>query len=355
MIGAYQKYISKEDFDKYKIKPQYNDVLMTRIGPIGVCTVLESNEPLAYYVSLALLRPNTEVLNSRFLKYAIESLNGRKELRKRTLVNAVPIKINVGDIGKIKIPVPPIEIQREIVKILDNFTELTAELTARKKQYEYYRDMLLDFGVHEGGGTVECKWRTIKEIFDVRNGYTPSKSNKEYWENGTIPWFRMDDIRENGRILSDSIQHISNEGVKKSGTFLANSLIISTTATIGEHALIKTDFVCNQQITCFSLKDEFNSNVDIKYLFYIFFKFGEWCRNNVNKSGGLPIINSAKLMIYKIPIPPISEQERIVAILDRFDKLCNDISEGLPAEIEARRKQYEYYRDRLLSFEELRK
>lgn len=258
-----------------------------------------------------------------------------------------------------KIPVPPLEVQAEIVKILDEYStsvtalqqELEKELTARKKQYEYYRDFLLDFDVHEGG-TNECEWRTIKEIFDIRNGYTPSKSNVEYWENGIIPWFRMDDIRENGRILSNSIQHIARKGVKKSGIFPANSLIMSTTATIGEHALIKTNFVCNQQITCFSLKQEYSSKINIKFVFYLFFNFGEWCRNNVNNGGGLPIINTAKLSTYKIPIPTIEKQKRIVSILDRFDKLCNDISEGLPAEIEARRKQYEYYRDKLLSFKE---
>lgn len=258
-----------------------------------------------------------------------------------------------------KIPVPPLEVQAEIVKILDEYStsvtalqqELEKELTARKKQYEYYRDFLLDFDVHEGG-TNECEWRTIKEIFDIRNGYTPSKSNVEYWENGIIPWFRMDDIRENGRILSNSIQHIARKGVKKSGIFPANSLIMSTTATIGEHALIKTNFVCNQQITCFSLKQEYSSKINIKFVFYLFFNFGEWCRNNVNNGGGLPILNTAKLSTYKIPIPTIEKQKRIVSILDRFDKLCNDISEGLPAEIEARRKQYEYYRDKLLSFKE---
>lgn len=258
-----------------------------------------------------------------------------------------------------KIPVPPLEVQAEIVKILDEYStsvtalqqELEKELTARKKQYEYYRDFLLDFDVNEGG-TNECEWRTIKEIFDIRNGYTPSKSNVEYWENGIIPWFRMDDIRENGRILSNSIQHIARKGVKKSGIFPANSLIMSTTATIGEHALIKTNFVCNQQITCFSLKQEYSSKINIKFVFYLFFNFGEWCRNNVNNGGGLPIINTAKLSTYKIPIPTIEKQKRIVSILDRFDKLCNDISEGLPAEIEARRKQYEYYRDKLLSFNE---
>lgn len=200
------------------------------------------------------------------------------------------------------------------------------------------------------GGVWQGDWKTLGELFDIRNGYTPSKSHTEYWENGTVPWFRMDDIRENGRILSDAIQHITVEGVKKSGAFPANSLIMSTTATIGEHALIKTSFVCNQQITCFSLKNEYCNYVDIKFIFYLFFNFGKWCKNNVNKGGGLPIINTAKLAIYTVPIPSLEEQQRIVSILDRFDKLCHDLTEGLPAEIEARKKQYEYYRDKLLSF-----
>jgi restriction modification system DNA specificity domain protein len=296
-------------------------------------------------------------INYKFLYHYLDSKY--EELREISNGDGTRGGLSLRILKPYTIPLPPLEIQIELVRILDEYSasvtalqqELEKELTARKKQYEYYRDLLLDFDVHEGG-TNECEWRTIKEIFDIRNGYTPSKSNVEYWENGIIPWFRMDDIRENGRILSNSIQHIARKGVKKSGIFPANSLIMSTTATIGEHALIKTNFVCNQQITCFSLKQEYSSKINIKFVFYLFFNFGEWCRNNANNGGGLPIINTAKLSTYKIPIPTIEKQKRIVSILDRFDKLCNDISEGLPAEIEARRKQYEYYRDKLLSFKE---
>ena len=82
-----------------------------------------------------------------------------------------------------------------------------------------------------GGGTSECEWRTLGEIFDIRNGYTPSKSNADYWENGTVPWFRMDDIRENGRILSSAMQKVTMQAVKNK-PFPANSIIISTSATI---------------------------------------------------------------------------------------------------------------------------
>ena len=147
------KYITSEAFSKYKVKPQIDDVFMTRIGSIGTCAIFDKQEDIAYYVSLALIRPNTNVVLSKYLKYIIESSIGRKELYKRTLINAVPIKINKGDIGKLKLPIPSINEQESIVSILDRFDKLCndiseglpAEIEARKKQYEYYRDKLLTF------------------------------------------------------------------------------------------------------------------------------------------------------------------------------------------------------------------
>jgi len=148
-----KKFISVDDFEKYKYKPQKDDLFMTRIGDIGTCAVVENDEPLAYYVTLTLIRVDKNSILSKFLKYVIESHIGKSELYKRTLVHAAPIKINLGEIGKIIIPIPPLEIQAEIVRILDTFTaltagltaELTAELTDRQKQYNYYRDLLLTF------------------------------------------------------------------------------------------------------------------------------------------------------------------------------------------------------------------
>lgn len=147
------KYISVEDYNKYKIKPMINDLFMTRIGSIGKCAVFYKQEDLAYYVSLALIRPNTKIINSYYLKYLIESIIGKKELRKRTLINAVPIKINKEDIGKIILPIPSLDVQEKIVNILERFDKLCnditnglpAEIEARQKQYEYYRDKLLTF------------------------------------------------------------------------------------------------------------------------------------------------------------------------------------------------------------------
>lgn len=239
---------------------------------------------------------------------------------------------------------------------------LPAEIEARKNQYEYYRDTLLSFDDKACSHIVKVerereltrskaiKWLSIQDLFNLRNGYTPSKSKSEYWTNGTIPWFRMEDIRENGHILNDSIQHITPIAVKGK-LFPANSIILATSATIGEHALITVDSLANQRFTYLTVKNEYSNQLNMKYIYYYFFKIDEWCKNNLNVSS-FAFVDMDKFKKLKFPIPPLEEQERIVSMLDRFDKLCNDISEGLPAEIEARQKQYEYYRDKLLSFKE---
>ena len=155
-LYASQKYISNEDYEtNYKIKPACGDILMTRIGVIGKCAVVDRDEPLAYYVSLALLKPNYQKVSSKYLKYYLESSIGKRELRKLTLVNAVPIKVNMGDIKKVKISLPPLDVQERIVKVLDNFDAicsdlgigLPAEIEKRQQQYEFYRDKLLTFDI----------------------------------------------------------------------------------------------------------------------------------------------------------------------------------------------------------------
>lgn len=189
----------------------------------------------------------------------------------------------------------------------------------------------------------------MSEVFEIKNGYTPSKAKAEYWTNGTIPWFRMEDIRTNGRILSDSIQHITLEAVKGGRLFPANSIILATTATIGEHALIIADSLANQRFTNLSIRKSLVNELDMKFFFYYMFIVDDWCKSNTNTSG-FESVDMIKFKKLQIPIPPMEEQQRIVAILDKFETLVNDISEGLPAEIAARRQQYEYYRDKLLTF-----
>lgn len=189
----------------------------------------------------------------------------------------------------------------------------------------------------------------LKELFNTKNGYTPSKNNSEYWDTYDIPWFRMDDIRENGRILNAAIQGVSTSAIK-GNVFPVNSLIISTSATIGEYALITVDFLCNQRFTCLMIKDEYRDLFNTKFLYYYCHKLAIYCKNSLNQ-GNFASVDMTKFNDFEFPIISLEEQERIVSILDRFDSLCNDLSSGLPAEIEARKKQYEYYRDKLLKFE----
>ena len=161
---------------------------------------------------------------------------------------------------------------------------------------------------------------TMENIFEIRNGYTPSKSNPEYWEGGTIPWFRMEDIRTNGHVLSDSIQHITPLGVKGSGLFPAYSIIVATTATIGEHALIIVDSLANQQFTFLTKRTSFEDKLDMLYFHYYMFIIDEWCKKNTN-AGGLLSVNMDSFKKLTIPYPSsLSEQRKIAECYVSLDK-----------------------------------
>lgn len=286
--------------------------------------------------AMKILTPNLgSGIEFRYIYYAMKCINYEPQTHSRQWISVY---------SKFPIPIPPLPIQQEIVRILDTFTELDAELQAeleaRKKQYEHYRNQLLNF---EGK---EVEWIPFEDCFEMKNGYTPSKSKSEYWNNGTIPWFRMEDIRSNGKILSNSIQKINQEAIKGGKLFPANSIIIATSATIGEHALITTEYLSNQRFTCYYPKKAYKEKVNMKYMYYYSYLLSEWCKNNTNVSG-FASVDMTRFRKLQIPLPPVSEQERIVSILDKFEALVN---EELPAEIAARRKQYEHYREKLLTF-----
>ncbi|UOR40229.1 restriction endonuclease subunit S [Helicobacter pylori] len=192
------------------------------------------------------------------------------------------------------------------------------------------------------------EFKTLEEVFEIKNGYTPSKNNPEFWEKGTIPWFRMEDIRENGRILKDSIQHITPKALKNKKLFPKNSIIISTTATIGEHALLIVDSLANQQFTFLSKKANCNIALDMKFFFYQCFLLGEWCKKNTNVSG-FASVDMTAFKKYKFPIPPLEIQQEIVKILDAFTELNTELN----TELKARKKQYEYYQNMLLDFKDI--
>ena len=192
----------------------------------------------------------------------------------------------------------------------------------------------------------------MEEIFEMRNGYTPSKNNPLFWEGGTIPWFRMEDIRDFGRILSDSYQHITPAAIKGKGLFEKNSFILATTATIGEHAMLIVDSLANQQFTNLKIRKSLEDKLLTKFIYYYMFIVDEFCKNNTNVSG-FASVDMGKLKRMPFPIPPLELQEKIVAILDRFETLVNDLTQGLPAEIAAVKEQYEYYRNKLLTFKQI--
>ena len=186
------------------------------------------------------------------------------------------------------------------------------------------------------------EYRPIEELFTTRNGYTPSKSNSSYWANGTVPWFRMEDIRENGGILSKSLQSVHESALKKGGMFPSGSIIVATSATIGEHALINVDFLCNQRFTVLILKDEFKNLLSPKFLYYYSFVLGRWCLANTTQSS-FASVDMKRFKKFEFPVPPLEIQEAIVEILDKFTNLEAE----LEAELEARTLQYKYYRDSL--------
>lgn len=197
------------------------------------------------------------------------------------------------------------------------------------------------------------EWTAVAEIFQLKNGYTPSKSKKEFWENGTVPWFRMDDIRQNGQILNDSLQKVSENAVKGGKLFPADSIIIATSATIGEHALITVPYLANQRFTCLSVKTKFINHLNMKFVYYYCFLLSDWCKKNTTMSSFASVdMDGFKKFLFPIPYPDnpkksLEIQAKIVRILDTFTELTTELT----TELNARTKQYNYYRDELLSFE----
>ena len=293
--------------------------------------------------------------NVKYLAYFFQSEIFQTQ-KMKYITGAKVRRVSSGDLSKIKIPIPSsnnpeksLTIQSEIVRILDKFTALTAELTAelnmRKKQYNYYRDQLLSF--KEG----EVEWKTLGEIGKWYGGGTPSKNKIEFWENGSIPWISPKDM---GRTLVDSSEdYITEEAVLQSSTKLipANSIAIVVRSSILDKvlpsALIKVPATLNQDMKAVIPHE----NILVKYIYHMIGSRGSDILRAAKKTGGsVASIDSKKLFSFKIPVPNINEQQRIVEILDKFDTLTNSITEGLPREIELRQKQYEYYRDLLFNF-----
>lgn len=284
--------------------------------------------------------------NPKYISYCFQSELFQSQ-KKKYITGTKVLRVNGDAMAKIHVPVPPLPVQEEIVRILDSFSsleaELEAELEARRKQYAYYRNELLTFDRERV--ITAC----IQDICTrICSGGTPSSKRHDYYD-GNVPWLRTQDIDFN--VINQTSATISDEGLKNSAAqwIPANCVIVAMYGATAAKVAVNSIPLTTNQACCNLQIDE--SKADVRYVFH-------WLSNEYEHlkalgEGSQSNINAKKVRLYPISLPPFEEQQRIVSILDRFDKLTNDLSSGLPAEIEARRKQYEYYRDRLLSFDEL--
>jgi type I restriction enzyme S subunit len=253
-------------------------------------------------------------------------------------------KLMSNQMALVEIPVPPIPVQREIVRILDNFTsleaELEAELEARRKQYEYYRDQLLSFKHLTGEGSNDIEWKTLGDIGEVCMCKRIMK-NQTNADRG-IPFYKIGTF---GKTADAFISEELYEEYKQKYSFpRKGEVLISAAGTIGRAVIYDGEPAYFQDSNIVWIAND-ESLVLNKYLYY-FYSVADWRL----EGGTIKRLYNNNLKAVKIPIPPLSVQRRIVSILDRFESLVNDISSGLPAEIAARHQQYEYYRDQLLTF-----
>ena len=277
----------------------------------------------------------------RYLFHLMGFLNYSSDEHKRLWISVY---------SELQVPVPPLEVQREIVRVLDSFTlltaELTAELTARKKQYEFYRDKLLS---HDRNYPM----KPLADLGKWSGGKTPSMSEKSFWEQGTIPWISSKDMKAS--TLVDTQDHITEKAVKEASmtVYPANSIAVVTRSGILKHtfpvAYVPFETTINQDIKMLVV----NEDILPRYAFHLIQGKGKDILVKTKKQGGtVDSLDFQKVLAYKVPVPSKDIQSRLVEVLDNFEFICTDLNIGLPAEIEARQKQYEYYRDLLLTFAE---
>ena len=305
-------------------------------------------EPFFPIVRLLVLTPKVE-MNLRYYYHFMKTIENDYKVAPAGIPQLT--KPMIKD-AQLPIPFPndpekSLAIQAEIVRILDTFTELTteltAELTARKKQYNYYRDQLLTF--EEG----EVEWKPLEEVATFRRGSFPQPYGNAEWYDGEgcMPFVQVADVANFGYTMHNiTKQQISVLAQPKSIFVESGSVVVTLQGTIGRVAITQYDCYVDRTLAIFtSYKVKLNKKYFAHQLKAKFDKEKEFARGSTIKT-----ITKAEFSKFEIPLPPINEQDRIVAILDKFDTLTHSISEGLPREIELRQKQYEYYRDLLLNF-----
>lgn len=257
--------------------------------------------------------------------------------------------ISKKQIEDFKIPVPPLPVQEEIVRVLDAFTELQAELQAelqkRKLQYNYYLDNLLNF--NRGGYQAEVRWMKLKDVC--------MKTSNIKWKSAAGQYRYIDlssvDIQTHSIVSAIEIDKSSAPSRAQQIVQEDDVIFATTRPTQMRACIIPTEYNGDICSTGYCVL-----RVDKKILLprFLFFSltvsdFRTYLSNNLTL-GNYPSISNNTLLGYEVPVPSLAEQQKIVSILDRFDRLTNDLTQGLPAEIEKRRQQYEYYRDKLLTF-----
>lgn len=284
-------------------------------------------------VSGLIVIKNQDLLNYKFLYYWLLI-----EAKKHVYSGMGNPKLMSHQMEKIQIPLPPLEIQEKIVKTLDIFTELEAtleaELSLRVKQYDYYRDELLTFGD-------DVEWKTLGEIGEVRMCKRILKNQTS--SDGEIPFYKIGTFgKEPDAFIS---RELFEEYKNKFNYPQKGEILISASGTIGRTVIFNGEDSYFQDSNIVWVEND-EKLVLNKFLFY-FYKIAKW---GVSEGGTIQRLYNSDLKKLKIPLPPLSTQQKIVDILDKFDRLTNSISDGLPKEIELRRKQYEYYREQLLNF-----
>lgn len=295
-------------------------------------------------------------------KYVFHYLKNNQAKIYATKKGAGVPHVHGKDIAKFLIPVPPFDVQEEIVRILDRFSdyaaELQAELQARKEQYEYYRNLLLTFNpagcageaddeqegcvTTRGGHSYPIQWKTMGEIGKIKMCKRVMKNQTT--DRGDIPFYKIGTFGKKAdafisRKIFDEYKRLYS--YPRKGTIL-----VSASGTIGRCVVYEGEEAYYQDSNIVWLDND--ESIVLNTYLYHYYQIVNW-----NTEGGtIKRLYNDRFASTPIPIPPLELQEKIVAILDRFETLVNDLSEGLPAEIAAVKEQYEYYRNRLLTFKE---
>lgn len=313
---------------------------------IGKVAYIPENMDYTFGGFMAVIRCSKN-LNSRFLFHILAS-EMFSDYLSSALNSSTINNLNAGIIKDFSIPVPPLPIQEEIVRILDHFTELTAslqaELQTRQEQYKYYKDQLLKLNVAE--------YRTLGSLSKFRRGSFPQPyGNKDWYDgDGAMPFVQVADIADDKKLVANTKRKISSLAQPMSVFAPKGSIIISLQGSIGKIAITQYDAYIDRTLAIFQ---NITNDVLPKYFVYQLERIFE-IKEKTARGSTIKTITKEEFTNFQIPIPSISEQKRIVSILDKFETLVNDLSKGLPAEIAAVQEQYEYYRNKLLMFNRIK-